>query len=574
MKKDIVDNIKIEETLNPGNAELEVLKRNINRWAKAIKFNPYQTLGDKIKIRRMKRYAMFCTSLYTQAESRLVSRKETSYAGEKLPPMTVKSINDVDPWKAVYPVPQSFVNMEKQYMVDGSECVIRCSRCGGNGKNTCPKCGGKGSFRCGGCGGSGKVPRYEKCWTCGGSGQVSKYVQERVAKRGVNGHYDRVDYTYETVMKHETCPHCGGTGKQRAGNQNCPKCGGSGYISCSTCGGSGNVTCSLCKGRGKTLSYIAVNRKLEKFYASRYDSAIEVQSHNEKIAFLFRDSDYTTLENVRADNGKLKNTFSDIPLAGDAVGILLSLNHGKSGNASVIFEQVVIKKTSFVQVEYEFEGEDYVLYVSPGGLIYAPYSPVDKYSEGILDKILKHAKFRSLYKALGQAKVFCGLKQYDDKNIEGRCMRNFMQSVSYKMQADVYYGAHFFMILIAVLSVPFSYWYYKNVSFVAPWIDLKGVDESWISYIYPLFYVALSAWCTFHICHYPKFENVGCKVRTMLLRFLVGGGMALASFAACMLVLAFAHFLLLPAFWELIGDIIDIPISIIVWIWEVLDSFL
>ena len=165
----------------------------------------------------------------TVRERRWVEDTFVAYRNERLPRLTIKSADEVDPAAYTF-FDDDQDEGEEQQDVTGSARLVSCHECK-RGKLPCESCDGVGKEDCDFCDGVGR----DECHDCLGGGRVP-------GERGM-----------------KNCPHCSGKG-----SVSCELCR-RGKIKCSTCEGTGKADCSTCEGRGKAIQVLRVRAERVRF---------------------------------------------------------------------------------------------------------------------------------------------------------------------------------------------------------------------------------------------------------------------------------------------------------------------
>ncbi|GAA0285953.1 hypothetical protein [Halobacterium noricense] len=237
-----------------------------------------------------------------------------------VPPSEAPSRGDAVPIDERYDhAPDGFEEKTVAFADFEGASLVRCTGCGGSGKEGCSTCDQRAVVQCDDCGGDGTTD----CGECSGNGTQTC--------RDCNGTGESGD---------ATCRRCSGAGEtvcqacSGAGNQRCARCNGAGEVTCPDCAGTGEVPCSRCSGAGEL--YETTRGTLE-FEPSSSFSVDDLRG---------ADSEWF----AEVDGDRLDKTVRQTPSRA-----------GDDGSATVEHE-VEQRAVPVTKVTYEYGGDDYALY--------------------------------------------------------------------------------------------------------------------------------------------------------------------------------------------------------------------
>lgn len=193
MVKDLDDISKVvyETNITKNTSSISEVRSAVTNWAASFSNHTVVNLGDTIDILSLRKIFVHRITLKTSVLERTVGASKNPYRGEPIPPRTMDNIKEIDPWD--FPVnifDNPFLEKELEEAsgwieIDGSQSVMTCPRCKGDGGVTCNNCNGEGSICedvlrlldrmgetvCRACRGKGGVT----CSECNGRGEVISY---------------------------------------------------------------------------------------------------------------------------------------------------------------------------------------------------------------------------------------------------------------------------------------------------------------------------------------------------------------------------------------------------------------
>ena len=380
--------INAENDLTNDSDTVEMVKKQISKWAKSIPHHNYKNLGDLVEIVEVVERPVYTFGLHSQLDTRTVREGEKPFTGQDIPEKIYHHPSEVEVWDQDLHLPADFKEENNSYIVEGSQEVITCSRCKGRGRTICDTCSGKGSHECGSCSGSGETTcqachgtgkQQEKCGTCGGSGQV---------KSDYNNAEQRWNYIQCSSCSGGShtvnCSRCHGTKKET-----CSTCSGSGTVRCETCKGTGEITCPKCEGSGKTIKYFIIDQEL----IPRLDTAsIEHELVAKRYPKFGIDSNSSygisvgTFEVTDGSADFLSENETMIPQFED----LRSYSVAQTSEITHIVRQTVsVREVPLIEVKYSFEERGYRLLIFNRGAklgkkneFYSTDSPMSRIAGG------------------------------------------------------------------------------------------------------------------------------------------------------------------------------------------------
>ncbi len=551
-----------DRNCNLSDAFLKPIRECINHWAQSFEAFPDKNLGDNIEVSEVIERIMYRLTLKTESETRSVKTRTVPYKGEKLDPKSIYKLADVNPWDYQLELPDGFKNENNSYVVPGSAEVDTCHSCSGYGKTSCRSCAGKGkvtcsscrgygSVNCGTCGGRGRVDTEIKCTSCSGRGYVivqememiypthkysegrMAYVDKKKSCSNCNGH----GYRKST----KSCPTCGSSGKVP-----CKTCGQSGYVTCSNCGGRGEVTCASCEGYKKLKSYFAIEQEDKFATKHRYYVNMEEDEFNNLLKYQVQ-RDFKTVDCFSSKDGALKLDLSEIKHeVSQSMKNILKGTEGTSAQRTM-FQELRIEKTSVWEVNCNYSGRDYTLYLTQSGRVSALQSPVTNYAQGLMPLLENQINRRQLYKAAETSKKLINMSQDEAP------FRALYNGISNKMRADYRFGAFFAVMLAIATAYPLNQWYYGSVSFMAPWCAMSHYGNDMFIKAVPYVYTVLAG--IFPVVMACRSKKIYLRCRTFFGRFISGFAIAILNYIAGTLILAVLHCLLLPVLWNVLISI-------------------
>ncbi|MDY3978625.1 MAG: hypothetical protein SOZ00_01195 [Tidjanibacter sp.] len=536
-------------TLELGKELIDDIRCNVNAWANNISNQPFDDLGDEMEIGAVDMVYLYRAKLTTQFDNRTIKRGSKPFIGQAVPPFVNNDPKGEDIWAYNLKTTQKFISDSVDFFtIDHSQSVDPCKSCASTGSTTCPTCKGRKSFTCTACNGKGEVPNYAVCPSCNGKKQVTVYTQENA----VVGYRDgKQVYGLKRVAHQRSCSYCGGAGQVRRGFKACSSCHGKGHLVCSTCQGRGVVVCPVCEGHKELLNYLYIEQNLECVERQRFVVEMPDADFTEALKLL-TEKDFERVELFEANDGKLSNDFTCVPIVGNVLEDMVDSLHSMVGsNRHLLFEQLSVSRTFMLKVDYLFDGEPFRLHIVANGGVVALHSPISNYTDGLLVSAKRKARRRNLFAA---NRLF---EQIYDIT-ENEAFWDMSSSVAGKMHADMKYGSNLALACCAVLLFPLVGYYLNNFSFVAPWVNLPEAVNSWTWGCLPYLYTA-TAVVGGYLFSRLNWGYVYEKVPTFILRMLLGVVLGIAGVVVSSALLCVAHFLILPTVWETLGQIILLP---------------
>jgi hypothetical protein len=221
----------------------------------------------------------------------------------------------------------------------------KCSRCNGSGK--CSVCDGRG---------------YNRCDSCEGTGK--KQVRDGQFANG------------KPKFKKIACRSCHGSGRN-----SCYSCDAT--KKCSRCVGSGNVTCSRCEGIGVFQSYRAYSNKFIPgnivVHHSEYNDLNSLLP-NSKGDVVFDDDlvEWSTKSHLIFDNRK--SAILSNQLSKEVIDNLENLILGTETDSNIGRVSAIIESIPIIQIDYNFEGQNFVMYIIGNNNIICYFSIPNKHN--------------------------------------------------------------------------------------------------------------------------------------------------------------------------------------------------
>ena len=160
------------EEMVTGDAELAVVRSNLNKWAQSLPYHPHQDLGDRVKLLHVQKCHSYRVSLTTHIEERRLKTIQRA-CPDPAKRQAKNPILSLDVWRFTLPPVNPFaaVNFPDRILAD-NRVVLPCVGCNGTGRitckrcrqdynqNTCDNCGGKREISCDRCQGNGSFEEF------------------------------------------------------------------------------------------------------------------------------------------------------------------------------------------------------------------------------------------------------------------------------------------------------------------------------------------------------------------------------------------------------------------------------
>ncbi len=460
------------------NKELKaLLRQKINVWANSLPHHPYRDLGDKIEINSVWYKPSYPIRLLSQYESRIKGEDYQPYKDEPVPDRVFFSLDDFNYWNIDLPEVDSFKNDTRKYIVNGSQYVQGCFKCGASGKITCPKCSGQRQVTCPECSGGGR----KRCSPCSGRGTIpkSKTVTKTVwvppsydsagNKIGNTG-MNRTETGSVTV--NETCGNCSGRGSVK-----CSNCAGTGKVVCPKCRGAGQITCPVCRGAKYLMHYYYIERTLQ--FSEKKNCIVHETIYDNLPEFLAYTDDFEreTIHTICEDQiaqghlpeGNHLNSFID--------NFLQQSQDDIHDNQVMLFQQLEIDRIDTWELNYSFEGKQYTMAFTGSDYEIIPgLSPIYEVAFNYLEKGVKAARFYRYFNALRQLSksdridIFELREQLEDARSKVR--RKINQS--YKL------GSLIGFLLALFFGGFLAYAYFSEVNYVFKYAGFINREGFWL----------------------------------------------------------------------------------------------
>ncbi len=413
------------------------IRASVNAWANETPHHPYPDLGDQIQIKSVTYFPSYPVRIKTQTEHRYVKEMEVPYRNQAVPPLKYIKPSDVDAWELNLGDITVFTDSCDTFSISGSQRVVTCARCSGDGKITCSSCSGRGKRSCSSCSGRGKT----RCSSCNGTG----------------GTVTKTTYSDGTTKTNTNrCGSCGGAGERR-----CNYCYGTGQVTCSTCNGSGKVTCPRCQGQGRLLLYLGCVRPLEVHQTTVAVLSGDILSQVPEYHDQMFDLPAATMMDVMADMLEY-DVFPDNFMHANVVE-RIDISRKQAAGKRTLFQNLWVGRIETWQMEYTFNGKEYFMVLSGKNLaVYTSKSPIADVALEIWKKAYKAYKSNAFYVAYkGFAKlVHMGL--YDFKASVDKSYRATVNRTMAQTRMGAWMGAVIATIFIAF----FAAHYYTEVNYV------------------------------------------------------------------------------------------------------------
>lgn len=476
------------------------IKDIINAYSRSRQHHPYADYGNKVHVVTAVDCPVYKCTVTTQYEKRSKKSVTNPFKGGSVKPQTVTDLGQVKAWGFKLSQPQEFVDKKTFIKVDGSQTVATCNFCQGKGKNTCYQCHGVGESTCSNCGGKGDMScpdcngtGWQLCPECNGSRRVAcpkcggskghyeeKTIRESYYENGQLKYRDKkekhwVSCYYCSGSGYRECMRCHDTRMLKRGYITCRACGNMGHIQCSNCGGTGKntcrncsgkgfLTCNTCQGYGQNETYFQVDRELysetlRKFVCdSRVESFAMNGKYSSSVVFDSREDALGTClwpENARCSS---------------ALDRLVAQSTNDSGK--ILFQQARVRKADTVYVEYTFDGKSYSGIICDN-VFHTEHSPIDDYTEGLLEKAESKFKMGSsvaALKAIEKAKL-AGMDSDDFSELQTKARLHINTMFNLGVSAMFW--------IIALFFTPILFNFYSNLNPVAPWAIVTNNPAWW-----------------------------------------------------------------------------------------------
>lgn len=402
----------IEKIVSNDQEKLNLVKRIISKWSNAIPHHDMKNFGDRIEIHDVFYRPTYLTGIRNLYDHRTVGSDAVPYTGQNIPARQYHKASDVNVWEFDLLSIDNFHQAKQEFSVNGSQEVVTCWHCHGNGSITCPSCKGAGIKTCPSCHGNGSQTCHNcfgrgsnSCSSCGGSGSYTRYITE--TKYTDDGSYQ----VQRQVI--QNCSSCGGSGRKR-----CYTCGGTGRLQCRRCGGSGKITCSRCSGRGRiTCPTCRGNKKMMKYFfitQTLYDHWKTCCVHNadvyerypkfyiepigasglEKLNITEKNAPLDILDNTHIS--KAYRNLHQIAMKEPPAGRVGS-------NTKIQLQNAIVLQEDVFDIDYSYKGKKYRLVVwghKDDLTVYASESPFSELRDKYIDKAKKKYKWKRLGPAM------------------------------------------------------------------------------------------------------------------------------------------------------------------------------
>jgi hypothetical protein len=473
-------------------AIMQFVKEQISIWANSIKHHQFKNLGGLVEIVEMVERPTYILGLHSQYDTRSVNSAETPFNGQEIPVKMYHSISEVEPWDLELDLPAEFSTAENNYIVSGSQEVISCERCKGQGRTICDTCKGQGHHKCTQCEGScktscekcnGSGKEQEKCGTCGGSTTVKSDYND------AEGRWNRINCGscsggYKTI----NCRTCHGSRVV-----SCWVCKGCGTVKCKPCSGSGEIDCPRCETHGKLMTYYCVNQELKhsgrnlavknETIEKRYPGfAIDADNSNGKFVAEYElENDSSELLNA---NPHLQNQLDEQ---------VAELEQSTESNTRIVRQSLNLRRIEVLEVKYSFEEKGYRLLIFNRGEglaknneYHATNSPIagverQYYKEG--RKQFQEKNYCASYKLANKA---LSMNRNNDK------ARILLGEAEDKLKKSAYIGTW-----LAFFPMCLVYWiatttYLNQAEFFFAFANNWYVENPWMADIHPLITAVLT----------------------------------------------------------------------------------
>ncbi len=507
-----------------NDSELQVkLKDYISSWSNKIPHHDLRNFGELINIKDINYRPVYHFILQTQFENRIIQNEYKPFDGQEIPDRIYNDPSEVDVWAEDFNECDSFINSEESKIIYGSQHVLMCEPCLGEGVVNCPKCGGSKKVECPTCKGKGRKP----CKTCGATGRI----KVSCSNCGGSGTKSEWDYNQQRNVT-KSCGSCSG-GRVSATCNNCggrrtvpcTRCDQTGKIPCSNCRATGKVQCQNCKGRGRLLYYYKLIRSLnfEKDERTHYHSRLKEDFSQLKI-----DSEYLSGLSVLDQSADLLDLqiFSDADFLSPYFQEMQSTAEAKITDATkLLFQNIGVFKWDVHQVDYEYNDTIYSLLVhGPDNSVLAPQSPITKIRSNFKsDAEIKMKKWKLVesYDLLTKAEQM-DVDQEDESIIE-------LKEKAFSRISK--FGS--FGTALALLVFGYIFWnltqnfLFEN-EFFLPYLNELYTQVAWMKAIHPtavsVFYILLSltVLTTYNDNLHAEYfkENISSNLLRLILGFI------------------------------------------------------
>ena len=133
-------------TVDPCGLEGQV-RNSDSAYARAIPHHGIHDFGDIIDLTQIEEIPAYCVTIRTLFEMREPVHKVRPYRGETIPPQGT-TMQTIQVFGFRLPLIDTFNAASREYVVDDSQVIAPCERCGCSGEVECSGCGGRGRINC------------------------------------------------------------------------------------------------------------------------------------------------------------------------------------------------------------------------------------------------------------------------------------------------------------------------------------------------------------------------------------------------------------------------------------------
>ncbi|MDP3451471.1 MAG: hypothetical protein Q8R90_00825 [Bacteroidales bacterium] len=468
-----------EENVSGDIALYLIVKRKINEWADSVPNHNLQQLGDHIDIKAIWYRPTYLIKLKSLYDTRYLRKQMVPFTGESLPKQRYFKESEVDVWDFDLGVSEGFEDGSRNFIIEGSQHIEPCARCGTKGRVDCPECRGVKYIICKSCGGKKKdaCDRCDgtgnsKCSKCNGRGRIEvqkikegEFYTYTDNFSGAEIRKKRPDTTYAA---YEDCSACNGRGKNTCskcggdGEIICKNCEGKGRLACKRCSATGSITCPECSGKRYMLHSLIIERKDHAITHGQFITHGKIfenfAEYKEKISSFTTQGVFSLIKNQAISLEDLPESsfidrFVEKYIQKSAAAV--------EDNHRMAKQLLEIDCSDSWVVDYEFRGYSYSLVLAGREMVVIPgKNPISDYAEGFLneaDTLLEKGD------VVGAWTLYKKAQEIDSFELRERVNRGEELSLAL-IKGSHKIGAIIGIIISAAAFMPYIYNYYFHVN--------------------------------------------------------------------------------------------------------------